>query len=177
MMLGPELKRGDGHMNQLFRSLAFSAACLVWSGQVLADAANPTPATAAASDQPIFLQSQQVQWNKMLPELGEASPEIAILHVDPKTQATQLLIRTPKAIHVRKHWHSANESHTMIIGNATFECDGKKVELGPGGFNYMPAHMVHEAWVPAGSVTFITVDGEWDVHWVEGAPTAADVTP
>jgi quercetin dioxygenase-like cupin family protein len=34
----------------------------------------------------------------------------------------------------------------MIIGKATFACEGKKVELGPGGFNYMPAHTVHEAW-------------------------------
>ena len=52
----------------------------------------------------------------MLPDLGDASPEIAILHVDPNTEATQLLIRTPKALHVRKHWHSANETHTMISG-------------------------------------------------------------
>ena len=44
----------------------------------------------------------------VLPDLGDASPEIAILHVDPKTEATQLLIRTPKALHVRQHWHSAN---------------------------------------------------------------------
>jgi quercetin dioxygenase-like cupin family protein len=63
----------------------------------------------------------------------------------------------------------------MIIGKATFACEGKKVELGPGGFNYMPAHTVHEAWVPAGGVVFITVDGPWDVNWVEGAPTSADL--
>jgi mannose-6-phosphate isomerase-like protein (cupin superfamily) len=73
----------------------------------------------------------------MFPDLGDASPEIAILHVDPKTEATQLLIRTPKALHVRQHWHSANETHTMITGNATFAYEGNRVELGPGGFNYM----------------------------------------
>jgi hypothetical protein len=34
--------------------------------------------------------------------------------------------------------------------------------------------MVHEAWVAAGDVAFVTVDG-WDVNWVEGAfePAAA----
>jgi hypothetical protein len=42
---------------------------------------------------------------------------------------------------------------------------------------FMPARMVHEAWLPAGSLTFITVDGEWDVNWVEGPPTAADMAP
>ena len=135
-------------------------------------AAEPAPAPA----QPMFLKLQDVKWAKILPDLGEMSPEIAILRVDPKTQATQLLIRTPKGIHVRKHWHTANETHTMISGRAIFECEGKRMELGPGDFNYMPAKMVHEAWLPAGSLTFITVDSAWDVNWVEGPPTASDVT-
>lgn len=161
---------------QLFiRTMTLAIACLASGNQAFGETgAAPAPTVA---DQPIFVPAQQIKWNKMMPELGDASPEIAILHVDPKTQATQLLIRAPKTIHVRKHWHSANETHTMISGNAVFECDGKKVELGPGGFNFMPARMVHEAWVPAGSVTFITVDGPWDVNWVEGPPTAGDVTP
>jgi hypothetical protein len=38
------------------------------------------------------------------------------------------------------------------------------------------AHQSHEAWLPAGSLTFITVDSEWDVNWVEGPPTA-DMAP
>ena len=67
------------------------------------------------------------------------------------------MIRTPKAIHVRKHWHSANETHTILQGTAILACDGKRTELGPGSFNYMPARMGHEAWLPAGSLTFITV--------------------
>ena len=125
---------------------------------------------------PMFIKLQEVKWEKIIPDLGEMSPEIAILRVDPKTQATQLLIRTPKGIHVRKHWHSANETHTMITGRAIFECDGQRVELGPGGFSFMPAKMVHEAWLPEGSLTFITVDAAWDVNWVEGPPTSADIT-
>jgi quercetin dioxygenase-like cupin family protein len=63
----------------------------------------------------------------------------------------------------------------MIKGSATFGHEGKKVELGPGGFNYMPARMVHEAWVAAGSIVFITVDGAWDVNWVEGPPTEKNI--
>ena len=61
-------------------------------------------------------------------------------------------------------------------GKAVLACEGKRAELSPGGFNYMPAKMVHEAWLPANSLTFITVDGPWDVNWVEGPPTAADLT-
>jgi mannose-6-phosphate isomerase-like protein (cupin superfamily) len=136
------------------------------------------PAHAGQADMPeaVFQNYQDLKWAKILPDLGESSPEIGILHVDPKTQATKLLIRTPKGIHIRKHWHSANETHTMIVGTAVFACDGKRVEQGPGSFNYVPAKMVHEAWPAAGSVVFITVDGPWDVNWVDGAPTAADLT-
>jgi mannose-6-phosphate isomerase-like protein (cupin superfamily) len=139
------------------------------------DEKEATHGAAANMAQPIFSTYKDFKWNKILPDLGDNSPEICILHVDPKTQATKLMIRTPKAIHVRKHWHSANETHTIIKGTAAFECDGKRLELGPGSFNYMPSKMVHEAWLPKGSLTFITVDGAWDVNWVEGQPTAADL--
>lgn len=136
----------------------------------------PPPAPAAAQS-PIFLDYENVTWNKIIPDLGAKSPEIAILHVDPTTQATQLLIRTPAPIHVRKHWHTANETHTLLRGTAILACEGKRAELGPGGFNFMPARMVHEAWLPAGSLTFITVDRGWDINWVEGPSTAADLNP
>ena len=146
------------------------AAFLIATGTMMAAETAPAPA------QPMSVKLQDARWAKILPDLGDMSPEMAILRVDPKTQATQLLIRTPKGIHVRKHWHTANETHTMISGRGIFECEGKRMELGPGDFNYMPAKMVHEAWLPAGSLTFITVDSAWDVNWVEGPPTAADVT-
>ena len=84
----------------------------------------------ANGQEPIFKKLSDLKWDKILPDLGESSPEICILRVDPKTQATQLLIRTPKAIHVRKHWHTANETHTMITGTATLACDGKRAEIG-----------------------------------------------
>jgi len=126
--------------------------------------------------QPIFKNVADYEWKKILPDLGDDSPEISIVHVYPKTGATKLMIRTAKGIHIRKHWHSANETHTVIQGTVKFACEDMRTDLGPGSFNFMPAKMVHEAWLPAGSLTFITTDGPWDVHWAEGAPTAADVT-
>ena len=139
-------------------------------------AAEPVASPGAAANAPEFKNLSDLKWDKILPDLRADSPEISILHIDPKTHATSLLIRTPKAIHVRKHWHTANESHTMIKGTGVLSCDGKRVELAPGGFNFMPAKMVHEAWLPTNSLTFITVDGAWDINWVEGPPTAADLT-
>jgi hypothetical protein len=130
---------------------------------------------SADAPQALFKNYQDFQWTRILPGLGDNSPEICILSVDPKTQATRLMIRASKGIHVRKHWHSANETHTVIAGIQVFACDGKRTEQGPGSFNFLPARMVHEAWLPAGSIVFITVDGAWDVNWVEGPPTAADL--
>jgi len=137
--------------------------------------AQPPSAPAPIANGPIFQKLTDAKWDKILPDLGDDSPEICILHIDPMTHATQLLIRTPKAIHVRKHWHTANETQTMINGTAMLACDGKRAEIGPGGFNFMPAKMVHEAWLPANSLTFITVDSAWDVNWVEGPPTTVDL--
>jgi mannose-6-phosphate isomerase-like protein (cupin superfamily) len=134
------------------------------------------PPSDVTPNVPEFKNLSDLKWDKVLPNLGENSPEICILHVDPKTRATSLLIRSPKAIHVRKHWHSANETHTILSGTAGFACDGRRVEQGPGSFNYMPAKMVHEAWLSSNTLLFITVDGAWDVNWVEGPPTDADLT-
>jgi mannose-6-phosphate isomerase-like protein (cupin superfamily) len=134
-----------------------------------------TPAAAGGSPQAMSARFEDAKWQTMVPELGNDSPQISILRVDPKTNATQLLIRTPKKLHVPMHWHTANETHTMILGTAVFEHDGKREELGPGGFNYIPAKMQHQAWTSEGSVVFITVDGAWDVNWVGNPPGKSDI--
>ena len=133
------------------------------------------PPAALAKPQAMSAPYESLKWEVMMPDLGTDSPLIAILRVDPNTKATQLLIRAPRALHVPMHWHSANETHTMIRGSAVFEHDGKREKLGPGGFNYIPAKMPHQAWLSADSLTFITVDSGWDVNWVSGPPKKSDV--
>ena len=155
--------------------LAFVVTALI--GLAMSGYAQESGGSVAVANSPEFKNLSDLTWDKILPDLGADSPEISILRVDPKTHATSLLIRVPKALHVRKHWHRANETHTMITGTATFACDGKRVEQGVGSFNYMPAKMVHEAWISANSLTFITVDGPWDINWTEGPPTSADLLP
>ncbi len=118
---------------------------------------------------------EDLKWNAIVPELGNDSPEISILRIDPKTKATQLLIRTPKKMHVPLHWHTANETHTIIKGTAVFDHDGKREKLGPGSFNYIPAKMHHQAWTSEGTILFITVDGAWDVNWVNDPPGKTDL--
>jgi len=121
----------------------------------------------------------ELKWERIVPELGERSSEITILRVDPVTQATQLMIRVPKNTHVPKHWHSANETHTVLSGTFVIECEGQRAELGSGSFNYVPKTMVHEAWTKTneGALLFITVDKGWDINWVGGPPKPADFSP
>jgi mannose-6-phosphate isomerase-like protein (cupin superfamily) len=133
---------------------------------------SPNPGAAKATS-PEFVKYHAVHWQRIFPKLGARSPEISILRVDPSSHATQLLLRVPRDFHVSKHWHTANETHTIVSGTFVMDSAGKRVELGPGSFNFMPAKMVHEAWTKPneGTVLFITVDGAWDVNFVEGPPT------
>ena len=120
------------------------------------------------SRDPLFVNLDQVKWELDDPA-NPNSPGIAILRVDPVTQATQLLIRNAPGEYIPLHWHSANETNTILRGRYIFECEGKKVEQGPGSFNYIPARMIHRAWCKDGEpgLDFITVDGKWDINWVE----------
>ncbi len=98
----------------------------------------PPPKPPDPADHPLYMPGADIKWQRIAPEAGEWSPEMAILHVAPGTNATQLMIRVPKGQHVPPHWHTANETHTILSGTFLMECDGQKVELGPGSFNYMP---------------------------------------
>ena len=131
--------------------------------------------TQAKAGQAMDASYEDRQWQTIVPELGADSPQISILRVDPMTQATQLLIRVPKQMHVPMHWHSANETHTVIRGSWTFEHEGMRHQLGPGGFNYIPAKIPHQAWASNDALVFITVDSAWDVNWVSDPPTKADL--
>jgi mannose-6-phosphate isomerase-like protein (cupin superfamily) len=149
--------------------VALSALLLAVFGIVEAEQAGPAPGhyfSVSYSD---------VAWQKIVPELGDDSPEIAILRVAPHTGATHLLIRNPRKMHVPRHWHSANETHTILAGTMVFECEGKIDVLGPGSFNYIPSKSIHQAWLPDGGLVFITVDAPWDINWVEGPPTGANI--
>ncbi len=153
--------------------LAMSAVGTVSSESV--EPAQPAGGEVAAPAGYSSVSYQEARWQKIVLELGADSPEIAILRVDPGGSATQLLIRNPRKMHVPLHWHSANETHTILRGTTVFECDGKRDVLGPGSFNYIPSKMAHQAWLPDDGLVFITVDAAWDINWVKGPPTAADV--
>lgn len=128
-----------------------------------------------STDRMTITRYADLKWEKMLPKLGESSPEMSVLHEFRTTKGVQILLRTPKAIHIRKHWHSSDESVLVLKGAAAFGSGETRVLSGGGSLAVMPAKMVHEAWFAAGAMILITSSGAWDIHWTEGEPTEADI--
>ena len=121
---------------------------------------------------PVSIRAEDVKWEKAFADLGADGPDLAVVHVSPKTQATQLLIRAPKQVVVPWHWHTPNEAITVIKGTFTVECEGKKVDLGPGSFTHMPARLIHRGTFTEGCTIAISADGPFDIHWAGAPPTA-----
>ena len=150
-----------------------AAAILAPAALTFAQTADGPPAGCPdPSKCPVSLRAEDIRWEKAFPELGADGPDLAVVHSDPKTQATQLLIRAPKPAVVPWHWHTPNEALTVIQGTFTVECEGKKVELGPGSFTYTPSRLIHRATLTEGCMIAISADGPFDIHWA-GAPPAA----
>ena len=142
--------------SSLLNVLMFSA--VLWPAATFAQSGPDAMAKAVKAD--------EMKWER----LGDSGAEISILYTNPRTQATYLVIRVPGKQHIPRHWHSSNESITVVKGTFVVAHDGSddKTVLTPGGFVYMPAKMIHQAWTGDGGATyFITVDGKWDVDFVK----------
>jgi quercetin dioxygenase-like cupin family protein len=161
-------------MTKLFDSVCVLIGCALFGQPAVSQIGTPSHDSPAHH---LNVKSGDMKWQRIFPELGARSAEITILRVDPTTQATQLMIRVPKNFHVPQHWHTANETHTIVKGTFIIESEGKRESLGVGSFNFVPSRMVHEAWTKPneGALLFITVDGAWDVNWVNGPPKASDL--
>jgi quercetin dioxygenase-like cupin family protein len=129
------------------------------------------------TDEFILKNQPDRKWEMMLPELGKDSPLFTLFRVDPQTNATTLMIDFPTALHIPKHTHEKSETHFLLHGSHLFENSdtGERFEVREGGYFYLPGHVVHEAWVPAGARAIIILEDGWKVNWLDGAPTAKDV--
>jgi quercetin dioxygenase-like cupin family protein len=121
---------------------------------------------------PVSLRAEDIHWEKAFPDLGADGPDLAVVHVNPKTQATQLLIRATKEAVVPWHWHTPNEAVMVMEGTFTVECEGKKIELASGSFTYTPSRLIHRATFTAGCMIAISADGPFDIQWAGAPPTA-----
>jgi quercetin dioxygenase-like cupin family protein len=145
-------------MKNLYRAAALSAVLCCPSAREVA--------AQQIESHPVFQKFSELKWER----IPDGLQEIVILHVNPVSKVTELIIRAPKNFHVPRHWHSANETLTIISGIFTMKHDGsdEKIALSTGSYSYMPAKMIHEAWTgEEGATFFITVDGAWDLNFVK----------
>jgi quercetin dioxygenase-like cupin family protein len=107
--------------SSLLSALMLSAA--LWPAGAYAQTAGAAMAKVAEAD--------GMRWEPL-----EGGFEISILYTNPTTQATYLVIRGPGNQHVPRHWHSSNESITVLKGTFVVAHDGSedKTELKAGGF-------------------------------------------
>ena len=106
----------------------------------------------------------QLSWEPRTPVPGQA--QIAIVHVDSITHATQLYFKCPPKMHAVRHWHSANETNVIVRGSFVIQHDGgEKMTMGVGDMNWMPGRMIHQLWTDdEETIIFVSLDGPFDYH-------------
>jgi quercetin dioxygenase-like cupin family protein len=94
------------------------------------------PAATFAQSAPDAMAKAINTYNMKWEPLGDSAFEISILYTNPTTQATYLVIRGPGNQHVPRHWHSSNESITVVKGTFVVAHDGSgdKNCASPWGF-------------------------------------------
>jgi quercetin dioxygenase-like cupin family protein len=140
--------------------------------ELLKELKEKLPQRSVANNAPAAPVVVDTTWRKMVPELGENSPEVMTVYAG---RAVQLMLRTKKSIHLPEHASPSAIVVTVISGRARMKIEGRETELNAGDHVVIPANAPHEAWLSAGTTLSIVSDGRWDVRWVNGPPTAGDV--
>ncbi|MEX2219152.1 MAG: DUF4437 domain-containing protein [Phycisphaerales bacterium] len=118
----------------------------------------------------ILTPASEVRFTTDSPDLGARSSESALLREDPRTGACELLVRLPPGFRLRPHWHTANQTHTVLRGAYSMsERNTPLVEMGAGAFNFTPGLLVHEGRVTGGeaALLYVTFDRKRDQKLVE----------
>ncbi|HET7618449.1 MAG TPA: cupin domain-containing protein [Vicinamibacterales bacterium] len=133
---------------------------------------------AALAASPAFAQQThtivpagKVQWGPAPPALP-AGAQIAVLGGDPgKSGPVTLRLKFPADYRVPPHWHSMTENVTVLSGTL-YVGMGDALDreasdaLAPGGFVSLPAKMHHFAWTNSPTVVQITLEGPFDIFYV-----------
>ena len=130
-----------------------------------------TPIVAQAKH--ILVPVDKVQWAPatVLP----AGAQIAVLEGNPAEKgAITLRLKFPANYDVPAHWHSMTERVTVLSGMFNVGMGDKlnrkaTQALEPGGFVSLPANMRHFAWTSAPTIVQITLEGPFDLFYVNPA--------
>lgn len=157
-------------ITRLFVSLAPLAAALTLAA-----------APAAAQPAHVLVPADKVQWGPAPPVLP-AGAEIAVLEGNPSEKgAVTLRLRFPANYDIPAHWHSMTERVTVLSGALNVGMGDKlnraaSQALEPGGFVSLPANMRHFAWTATPTVVQISLQGPFDIFYVNPADNPVKTT-
>jgi hypothetical protein len=128
-------------------------------------------ATVVGQAKHILVPADKVQWSPVPPMLP-AGAQIAVLEGNPSEKGPiTLRLKFPTNYVIPPHWHSMAERLTVLSGS--FHAGmGDKLDrqasqtLEPGGFVMLPALMHHYAWTSAPTVVQISLEGPFDIFYV-----------
>jgi hypothetical protein len=131
-------------------------------------------ATAAGVAQTahILVSAEKVQWTQAPPILP-AGAQIAVLEGNPAEKGPiTMRLKFPANYEIPAHWHSMAEHLTVLSGSFHAgmgdKLDRKATQpMAPGSFVMLPAKMRHFAWTSAPTVVQISLDGPFDLFYVD----------
>lgn len=131
-------------------------------------------APAQAQSAHVLVPADKVQWAPAPPALPPGA-QIAVLEGNPGEKGTVTLrLKFPADYSIPAHHHSMTERVTVLTG-ALHVGMGDKLNrqasqtLEPGGYVSLPARMNHFAWTATPTVVQITLEGPFDIVYVNPA--------
>jgi hypothetical protein len=131
-------------------------------------------APAGAQSVHVLVPAEKVQWGPAPPQLP-AGAQVSVLEGNPAEKgAVTLRLKFPADYTIPPHWHSMAERVTVLSG-ALHVGMGDRLDrqanqtLEPGGFVSLPSKMHHFAWTAAPTVVQISLDGPFDIFYVNAA--------
>ena len=122
----------------------------------------------------VLVKADAVKWAPAPPFLP-AGAELAVLEGDPHAKgAVTLRLKFPANYDIPAHWHSMTERVTVLSGALNVGMGGKldrkaSQRLDPGGFVSLPGKMNHFAWTTTPTIVQITLEGPFDIFYVNPA--------
>ena len=126
---------------------------------------------ADAAMESMLLNPGQLTWGDAPPSLPKGA-KLAVLYGDPtKSGLFAMRLQAPAGYQVPPHWHSNDESLTVISGTL-YLVPGDKADparaqaLETGGFHFVPAKSRHSAFARTPTVVQIQGSGPFDIQYV-----------
>jgi hypothetical protein len=130
--------------------------------------------TGFAQSSHVVVPADKVQWGPA-PPVFPAGAQMAVLEGNPGEKGSiTLRLKFPANYNIAAHWHSMTERVTVMSGAFHIgmgdKLDRYKSELlKPGGFVSLPAKMNHFAWTSETTVVQISLEGPFDIFYVNPA--------